>query len=70
MTSLFLVGLISILGQVVLLRELTVAFYGVELIYTLALGVWLLCSACGALIAQRIKNPSLFRINLLFFLLF
>jgi spermidine synthase len=70
MTYLFFVGFISILGQVVLLRELNVAFYGIELIYTLALGIWLLCSACGALIAQKIQNPSFLRINLLFFLLF
>jgi hypothetical protein len=37
--SLFIIGLISILGQVVLLRELNVALYGVELFYILALGV-------------------------------
>jgi spermidine synthase len=67
---LFYVGLISILGQVVLLRELSVAFYGVELIYTLALGVWMLFSACGALIGRQIQTPSPLRINLLFLLLF
>jgi spermidine synthase len=70
MPYLFAVGLISILGQVVLLRELSIAFYGVELIYTLALGAWLLFSACGALIGRRTQNPSSFRISLLFLLLF
>jgi spermidine synthase len=70
MAYLFSVGLISILGQVVLLRELSVAFYGVELIYTLALGVWLLFSALGALIGRRTQNPSFFRISFLFLLLF
>jgi spermidine synthase len=70
MAYLFSIGLISILGQVVLLRELSVAFYGVELIYTLALGVWLLFSALGALIGRRIQNPSFFRISFLFLLLF
>jgi len=46
MDYLFFIGFVSILGQVALLRELSVAFYGVELIYTLALGV---CS--GGLLA-------------------
>lgn len=50
---LFSIGLISILGQVVLLRELNVSFYGVELIYLLALGVWLFWTAIGALIGRR-----------------
>jgi spermidine synthase len=69
MEYLFAVGLVSILGQVVLLRELSVAFYGVELIYTLALGVWLLFSACGAMISRRMETPSFARINFLFLLL-
>jgi spermidine synthase len=55
---LFFIGLISILGQVVLLRELNVAFYGVELIYLLALGLWLFWTAWGALIGRRIYSPS------------
>jgi len=69
MYYLFVVGFVSILGQVVILRELSVAFYGVELIYTLALGIWLLFSACGAMISRRTQNPSLTRIKLLFLLL-
>ncbi len=48
MILLLAVGLISILAQVVLLRELSVAFYGIELIYILAIGVWMLCTAAGA----------------------
>jgi len=55
---LFVIGLLSILGQVVLLRELNVAFYGVELVYLLALGVWLFMSALGALAAHRRLRPS------------
>jgi len=39
--SLLAIGLISILAQVVLLRELNVSFFGVELIYLLGLGIWL-----------------------------
>ncbi len=54
---LLIIGFISILGQVVLLRELSVAFYGIELIYTLAIGVWLLCTAAGALISRRDREP-------------
>jgi len=41
------IGLISILGQVVLLRELSVSFYGVELVYLLALGIWFFWTAIG-----------------------
>lgn len=66
---LFAVGFISILSQTALLRELSVAFYGVELIYTLAIGIWLLCSACGAMLRRRRKQPSPFGIHLLFWLL-
>ena len=55
---LFAIGLISILGQVVLLRELNVSFYGVELIYILALGIWLFWTAAGAVIGRRVRFPS------------
>ncbi len=41
-------GAISILAQVLLLRELQIAFFGSELIYVLALGFWLLGTALGA----------------------
>jgi spermidine synthase len=68
-TRLFTIGFVSILGQVVLLRELSVAFYGVELIYTLAIGVWLIFSGLGTILGIRQKNPSPVRINLLFFIL-
>ncbi|MFA5179855.1 MAG: hypothetical protein WC405_00920 [Syntrophales bacterium] len=49
---LFNIGLISLLSQVILLRELAVAFYGVELIYLFALGVWLFFTAAGSLISR------------------
>jgi spermidine synthase len=63
--SLFLIGFVSMLGQVVILRELNVAFYGVELIYVLAIGAWLGSTAVGALIAGKassagIRAPFLF----------
>ena len=50
---LFLVGLLALLCQVVLLRELNVAFYGVELVYALALAVWMIGGAAGAALAPR-----------------
>ena len=53
MILLLAVGFVSILAQVVLMRELSVAFYGIELIYILAIGVWLLCTAVGAALGPR-----------------
>ena len=64
--NLFLIGLISILGQVVILRELSVAFYGIELIYILAIGIWLLWTGIGALIGKRTFKPAHKFIALLF----
>lgn len=52
------IGVVSMLGQVVILRELSVAFYGTELIYILALGVWLLGSGAGAAFGRRDAVPS------------
>jgi spermidine synthase len=51
--TLFAIGAVTLLGQVVLLRELLVAFFGSELISVLALGLWLLGSALGALWGGR-----------------
>jgi spermidine synthase len=65
---LFLTGFFSVLSQVVLLRELNVAYFGVELIYTLALGVWLLGSALGALINRKNAFPDIHKIFLLLFI--
>jgi spermidine synthase len=66
---LFAIGFVSILGQVVLLRELNVASYGIELIYTLAFGVWLFSTACGTMISRSKRQPSAMGINLLLVLL-
>ena len=55
---LFVIGFNSILGQVVILRELHAAFYGIELIYIMAIGVWLLWSAGGAAIGRGAYLPS------------
>ena len=58
MTSLLVIGFISILGQVVLLREISVAFFGIELIYALAIAAWLLWCALGASLGRRSLIPS------------
>ncbi len=50
---LFLVGLLALLCQVVLLRELNVAFYGVELVYAVALAAWMAGGAAGATFLPR-----------------
>jgi spermidine synthase len=64
--SLLAIGLVSILGQVVLLRELNVSFYGIELIYLLALGIWLFWTAVGAVVGRRNLFPSINHIAALF----
>ena len=51
---LFATGFISILGQVVVLRELNVAFFGIELIYILSLGFWLIGTGIGAAAGGRV----------------
>ena len=43
-----LTGFLSSVTQVVLLREANVAFYGVELVYLLAIGIWLFWTGIGA----------------------
>jgi spermidine synthase len=63
------IGLVSILAQVVILRELAVAFFGVELIYILSIAVWLLWTALGAVVGRRSRTPSAATIGHLFVLL-
>jgi len=65
---LFGVGFVSILAQVVILRELNVAFYGIELIYILALGIWLLGTAIGASIGKKSFRPKESGIRIVFFI--
>jgi spermidine synthase len=45
---LFAAGALSMVAQVVVLRELVAALYGVELLYVLALGSWLAGTALGS----------------------
>lgn len=50
-----LLGVISVLGQAVLLREITTLFYGNEMLYGLGLGTWLLFTGLGSLLAIKLK---------------
>jgi spermidine synthase len=59
MAWLVLIGALSTIAQVVLLREIHVAFYGVELVYLLAIGVWLFWTGAGAASDRgRLEPPS------------
>lgn len=53
MFHLVAIGCLGMLAQVVLLRELAVASFGVEPIYLLGVGLWLLAGAAGALAGRR-----------------
>ena len=65
-TFLFLTGFVSILGQIVLLRELNIAFRGIELIYTFAFSAWLIGTALGVSLGKRNYIPSQNKIIILF----
>ncbi len=54
MIWLLLAGALSLIAQVVVLRELAAALYGVELIYLIALGIWMLSTAAGAAAGRRL----------------
>lgn len=58
MPLLLLIGFVSILGQVVLLRELAVAFYGNELVYLVSIAVWMIWTGAGALLGRGNGAPS------------
>lgn len=62
------VGFFSILGQVILLRELNVAFYGIELIYILSFSFWLLGTGVGAALGRRRYIPIERTIHIFFLL--
>ena len=68
-TFLFLTGFVSILGQIVLLRELNIAFRGIELVYTLAFSVWLIGTALGVSVGKRKYVPPDIRVIILFLLI-
>ena len=59
-------GFYSILGQVVILRELNVAFYGIELIYIISFAFWLIGTAVGVAYGRRSIIPENKNIHTLF----
>lgn len=62
------VGLLALGTQVVLLRELAAAFYGVELIYVLGLCAWLVGTAVGSIAgAHTSSSPARLRLGFLGF---
>ena len=66
MAWLALTGLLSTASQVVLLREANVAFYGVELVYLLAIGAWMLWTGVGAACDRgRVDPPSVGAVGML-----
>jgi len=61
-------GIISILAQVLLIRELILAFYGNELFISLVLAFWLISTGLGSLwLGQLIKSNEkiIFRLHIL-----
>ena len=58
--------MVTLLGQVVLLRELAVAFYGSELVYLVALAFLLAGTALGALAGRACARLAPLRIDRLF----
>lgn len=54
--SLFVLGFVSLLAQVVLLRELSVSLYGVEVAYLIALAAWMAGTALGASWGRRLRS--------------
>lgn len=50
---LYATGFVTLLSQVVLLRELIVTFYGVEFIYLISIAFWLLWGGIGATLSRR-----------------
>ena len=62
------VGLVTLLGQVVLLRELLVFSFGSELVYLLAIGLLMLGSAAGAFAGRWAPAARTTRVRALFLL--
>ncbi|MDW7760594.1 MAG: spermine synthase [Acidobacteriota bacterium] len=71
-TSLLLMGASGIVGQVILLREMLVSFYGNELTIGIILANWLLLEAAGAVLGGRFaeKTAKKLEVYVLFQLIF
>jgi spermidine synthase len=57
-TLLLAAGALSMVAQVVVLRELVAALYGVELLYVLALGSWLVGTAVGSAAGRHVPATT------------
>lgn len=61
--SFLLLGISSVIAQAILLRELTITFYGNEFFIALILAAWLFWAAVGSRAAEKIKildRPKIF----------
>jgi len=54
--SLFVLGISSIIGQVIIIRELMISFYGNEFFIGWTLFAWLFWVGLGALLFKKLKN--------------
>jgi len=68
--SFFVLGFVSIITQVLVLRELMVTFYGNELFLGLALGFWLFWTASGSFWGRKLTTKKAFVFNLIFLAFF
>jgi len=59
--AMFGIGVLSVLAQVLLLREMLVVFHGNELSFGAIMGCWLLCVGAGAFGARLLRRDSRFR---------
>ena len=68
----FMAGFAASIGQILVIRELLVIFYGNELSTGLILACWLLCTAAGSGLTGRVcrKKPPDFRVLLAGFAVF
>jgi len=55
-TSAFILGLTSMIGQIIIIRELVVAFYGNELSLGIILASWLFWAAFGSMVLGRLTD--------------
>lgn len=69
----FITGLGGIVGQLILIRELMITFYGNELTWGLVLASWLVFEAAGSFTVSHVKyfkNSSLYIIFIILYALF
>jgi len=64
--QLFIIGFITLLGQISIIRELNVSYFGIELIYIIAIGTWMLGTAFGAYYKRSMTVIPESRLNFIF----